>query len=551
MNRKLSLASLGLALLLPMTGAHAQYIARKLTYTGWPQSATSVSGNRAVGTFGYQAGVRHREDAMLWDVRVGTPSFPELPTNLSYEQISGDWVLQSQFDFTIIQTTSNRYYSAKNLTTGQTYNLGVSASASNSALYTSVVPNLREGWAFTNTDQRGLALGYYNTYSSSAINLATGQTYSYTWGPLFSSFPRQIVDISGTNALVNLTATGFGFLDLPTGAITNLTTDLASVQGMSGNWIVGSRTGTGAVAVYEIASATTRNLATIGTGASAVMVGANQTVGTTTLGGSSKAVFWDNATGAATNLHSYLPSGYTSSAGVAIDKNFADGPLLVAANGSSGEERFALRRFGGSLVEVDTPELATFSGDHTQTGGAVINRGTIQWTNPSGIYYLNGGSLTSTGSILGGISNGGGTLSGGGGAFSASGGYSQGAGGSLLLSIGGGGSFDSYTFGGGASLAGDLVIALTGGFTPTLGQTFTFFAAPNTVGAWDRVVSPGYLWEIVYTTAGASATFRGPLSGGSAAPEPTTLALALSALCPLLLRARTRRRCNAAVTEVR
>ena len=32
---------------------------------------------------------------------------------------------------------------------------------------------------------------------------------------------------------------------------------------------------------------------------------------------------WDNATGAGTNLHGYLPSGYTSSSAIAIDKNFA------------------------------------------------------------------------------------------------------------------------------------------------------------------------------------------------------------------------------------
>lgn len=543
--------TLALALTLSVGGAQAQYIARKLNYTGWPQTVTSVSGTRAVGTFGYQAGVRHREDAMLWDIRVGTPSFPELPTNLAYEQLSGDWVLQSQFDFSIINVTSNRSYSVKNLTSGQSYFLGTSAAANNSALYTSVAPNIREGWAFTNTDSRGLALGYYNTYSSEAVNLATGQRYSFTWGPLFSSFPRQIVDISGTNALVNLTATGFGFLDLPTGTITNLNTGLSTVRGMSGNYIVGASTATGAAAVYEIASSTTRNLGTIGslTGASAVMVGANQTVGTAQQAGSNRAVLWDNATGAGTNLHGYLPSGYTSSSAVGIDKNFADGPLLISGFNNLGQEdRFALRRFGGATVEIDTPEIATFDRDYTQGGGGVSNAGTIQWTNPSGIYTLSGGGyLYSTGSILGGINNGGGVVSGGLGsggsgggigAFSATGGYTQTSAGTLLLNIGGGSAFDTFSFGGTATLGGDLEIALAGGFTPGIGQSFTFFSAPNINGNWDRVVSTGYLWDVTYTPTSATAIFRGPLAGGSSAPEPSTLALVSFAALGLLARRR-------------
>lgn len=491
---------------------------------------------------------------MLWDIRVGTPTFPESPVNSAYQQISGDWVIQSQFDFSVIQVTSNRTYTAKNLVTNQTVSLGISASANNSQTYTSTVPNLREGWAFTNTDVRSIAIGPYNTYSSTAFNLATGQQYSFTWGPLFSSFPRQILDISGTNVLVNLTGTGFGFLDLPTGNITNLSTGLSSVRGMSGNYIVGTSTATGAVAVYEIASGTTRNLGTIGslTGASTVMVGANQTVGTAQQAGSNRAVLWDNATGAGTNLHGYLPSGYTSSSAIAIDKNFADGPLLLNAFNNLGQsDTYALRRFGGATVEIDTPEIATFDRDYTQSGGGVSNAGTIQWTNPSGIYTLSGGGyLYSTGSILGGISNGGGTLSGGLGsggsgggigAFSATGGYAQGSGGTLLLNIGGGSSFDTFSFGGTATLGGTLEIALSGGFLPDVGQGFLFFSAPNLNGSWERIVSPGYLWDVTYTPTGATAIFRGPLAGGTSAPEPSTLALISLAPLALLIRRRYNR----------
>ncbi|MES2462340.1 MAG: hypothetical protein V4671_17265, partial [Armatimonadota bacterium] len=46
--------------------AQAQYIARKLDTTGFPQTTVGISGNRAVGTFG-SSGTRLREDAMLWD----------------------------------------------------------------------------------------------------------------------------------------------------------------------------------------------------------------------------------------------------------------------------------------------------------------------------------------------------------------------------------------------------------------------------------------------------------------------------------------------------
>ncbi|MES2460067.1 MAG: hypothetical protein V4671_05745, partial [Armatimonadota bacterium] len=193
------------------------------------------------------------------------------------------------------------------------------------------------------------------------------------------------------------------------------------------------------MALYDISANTVRNFGAVGTltNAGAVVVGANQTIGNAQLGGNSQAVLWDNATGAGTSLHGFLPTGYTGSTAISMDKNFANGPLLVSGTTASGvTDRYALRNFSGDLVEIDAPELASFKGDYTQTGGVVSNAGTIQWINPSGIYNLNGGSLYSSGSILGGISNGGGTLSGGMGsgsgggigAFSASGGYTQGSG---------------------------------------------------------------------------------------------------------------------------
>ncbi len=70
-----------------------------------------------------------------------------------------------------------------------------------------------------------------------------------------------------------------------------------------------------------------------------------------------------------------------------------------------------------------------------------------------------------------------------------------------------------------------LEIALTDGFTPTLGQNFTFFTSSSLTGAWDRVTSPNNLWEVTYNANSATATYRGTVLAGAAAPEPSSLAL--------------------------
>ena len=549
--------------LLSVSPSQAQYIAHKLSFTGSPQTANAVSGNRVVGTFG-ASGTRNRDDAMLWDATGGGPTFPD--GYQSYTQISGDWVLRGYFDYTIVQTTSNTSHSVKNLVTGQVIGLGTSASGANSSTYTAVSPNLRENWAFTNTTVRNVnQFGYFNTYGSDAVNVATGQTYSFAWGGYFSSFQRQILDISGGRALVNATGTGYGFLDLPTGVVTDITTSLSSVAGMSGNFIAGN-TATGVASVYDISAGSTRNLGTLAglTGGQIQMVGVNQTLGNAQQGANNHAVLWDNASGAETDLHSFLPIGYTASTAVGIDKNFADGSVLVRGTKASQTDTIVLRRFSGNAIIVGVDDQATFTDDYTQNTGDVVNDGTIRFINPNGIYNLRGGTLTG-GIILGGVSNGGGILSGGSsggagggggmgggsggagggiGAFSASGGYGQSGGGTLLLNIGGPSVFDTFSFGGSANLGGILQIALNNGYTPTLGQSFQFFAAPNITGTWNQVNSPGYLWDLSYSNNSVTAVYRGTTNetpAPSAAPEPSALALLLGAVpCAVFYRRRRR-----------
>lgn len=561
-GRTLITTGMTLAFGLTTGTANAQFIARKLVTNGARQEAVAVSGNRAVGTFG-SSNVRLREDAMLWDIRDGVPTFPEFPMNSAYRQISGDWVIRSHIDFSIIQVTSNTSFIAKNLVTAATVDLGISASANNSQTYVSVSPNLRENWAFTNTDQRAIAFGPYNMYSSRAINLTTGEQFSFSWnvnGDPFTYINRKIVDVSGGQALVNATATGFGFLDLPSGAITDINTglDYFSVVGMSGNYIAGTDAITHQAALYDTAAGITRTLGAMAglsvTGP--VGIGANQTIGNGYTSGNQngRALLWDNATGAATNLHGFLPSGYAVSSAVSIDKSFADGPVLVNATKTTGEtDQYALRRLSGALNGISSDEIATFEEDHTQTDGIVANAGTIRWTNPPHTWNLQGGLLTGTGFLGGSVNNTGGTLSGGMlgsgggsggsggsgggggfgggsgggsgiGSFTAGGGYFQGANGILLVTFGSPIAFDTFTFGGSASLSGLLEVTLLDGFTPTLGQTFRFFNAPNTTGAWDRIFSPGSFWDVNYDTEGATLVYRG-IAGASAAPEPTTLSL--------------------------
>ena len=99
------------------------------------------------------------------------------------------------------------------------------------------------------------------------------------------------------------------------------------------------------------------------------------------------------------------------------------------------------------------------------------------------------------------------------------------------MSIGGASSFDTFTFGGTATLGGVLEISLLNGYVPNDRQEFAFFAAPNTVGAWDSIYSPGHNWTVRYNPGGATLIYNGV----TAVPEAGTGGLlATSGLVGLL-----------------
>lgn len=132
--------------------------------------------------------------------------------------------------------------------------------------------------------------------------------------------------------------------------------------------------------------------------------------------------------------------------------------------------------------------------DLVQTAGSTVVDGTLTIREPGAYpdpptapyaFALQGGSLSGTGTISGNVTNTGGTIRPGDSpgmltispvAPGAGGNYTQGAGGTFAEILGGtnAGQFSVLNVAGAASLAGSLSIELFGGFTPTVGQSFTF-----------------------------------------------------------------------------
>ncbi|MBC8136100.1 MAG: hypothetical protein H8F28_09465 [Fibrella sp.] len=531
---------------------NAQYIARKLQRESHLQSANGISGNRVVGTYGAQYGVRHRYDGIFWDATNGVPAY-EMDGATSFLDVNNDWVIENGEGWSIYSGYSP--HSARNLTTGVSYSLGYGAWSQSSG-HSAVTTGMRGDWAWGN--QTHYAMGsyaYYYIYGSKLVNLTTGETRDYSWdnGP-FSYYRREFLDVSDGKVLER-TYGSYSLLDIETGVRTSIAVPI-SVVGMSGTQIAGNSTN--GASLHDYTTGQTVTLSKSGMSSTEMkQMGTGESVGngTNAVTNRQNALRWDNATGAVTNLQNFLGGNYTSSATINMDKANADGSILISADRAGGTDFVALRRFAGTVVGVGQDEIATFEDDHTQTDGVIVNEGTIQWTNPPRWWNLQNGLLTGTGNFYGNINNSGGTLSGGGaggtggggtggggfggnggagsgiGAFTSTGSYIQDGTGTLLVSIGGANAFDTFLFGDTATLGGVLEVSLLGGYVPNYRQEFVFFSAPNTVGTWESIYSPGHDWQVRYEPNGATLIYNG--AGPVTVPESGTAVFSLLGLLPI------------------
>jgi hypothetical protein len=148
----------------------------------------------------------------------------------------------------------------------------------------------------------------------------------------------------------------------------------------------------------------------------------------------------------------------------------------------------------GQTLTIDNgPEDDIVNSGLLNVNGTVTNNGSISGGTVSGTGTITGTAFTNKGTVAPGNSAGKLTLSGT---------YTQTSAGVLNIEIGGttvSTQYDQLSVGGASTLGGTLNVALIGGFTPSIGNTFTILDAASLSGTFATVNLPaGYTWTTNY-----------------------------------------------------
>jgi putative metal-binding protein/thrombospondin type 3 repeat protein len=345
--------------------------------------------------------------------------------------------------------------------------------------------------------------GIYNVSGQSTFN--TGTTNFNAAATVVNIGPTLVINNAGGTATVNfnsgepINTTNFTMTSGTLGG-----SDVVTASGAS-TWGGGTMTGTGA---------TTFNGALALNGSIKDLTGGRHlnTNGATT---------WTGTSDIRTGQNGVIVNGgsWDIQNNQAITTAFG-GSATFLNNGTIGKS-------AGTLTNSIAPAFSTSGTVQALTGTLSFSNG---YTQTNGMTLLNGGALTSTtplaiqggtvkgiGTITGGVTSGGHVVPGlSPGLLTVAGNYVQQAIGSLDVEIGGttpGTQYDQLNIaatGGAATLNGTLNVALSGGFVPTLGQTFTIVNALSRTGTFSATSFPGIgcglTWSVSYTATTAVLT---------------------------------------------
>ncbi len=367
-------------------------------------------------------------------------------------------------------------------------------------------------------DQGGEVATVSGTYN------VTGQTYDHGSTVSFTApFTDLGSDLSVTgNAVVNLTGQSF--------SLATLEVDTSTLNGAGGasltvtgtmTWASGTVTGFGAL---QIPSGAVLNLSRPDTNATETLVGvALQNAGTVNVLGltnnnqyglslQSGAGVANQSGGSFTfqvnaDVFSDGSATYFSNAGNLTQVAGATGTSYIrpaftqTSTGSTSVQGGALQFLGGGTpvtiagqVTIDSGATLAASTDFDQTGGTMtLNGGLFS----GGDLNILGGAVTGSGTIYANVTNAGQVVPGGTGAagtLTINGTYTQTAAGALDIAIGGttaGSQYSELAVSGAATLGGTVNVGLIGGFQPALGNTFeplTFASYTGNFGFYNGIV---------------------------------------------------------------